>query len=142
MLQKTKKKYLTLVLSPRRPGSRRWSRWTTREVRQQRTVCPRSLDPCYILTCYMKWTSWTYSSQNHDAEIKMQISRKWYREKVERIMEKIVSITKFEISWIICKIYLEDVFFLIFYHDFGRFHGRFVVNSMFIKICRYCMSRK
>ena len=27
------------------------------------TVCPRSLDPCYIVSYYIKWvkTSWTYS---------------------------------------------------------------------------------
>ena len=26
-------------------------------------ICPRSLDPIYIVTCFMKWgkTSWTYS---------------------------------------------------------------------------------
>ena len=31
------------------------------------TVCPRSSDPFYIVSYYMKWvtTSWTYSSASH-----------------------------------------------------------------------------
>ena len=29
------------------------------------TLCPRSLDPLYIVICYVKWvkTSWTHSSE-------------------------------------------------------------------------------
>ena len=51
------------------------------------TVCPRSSDPFYIVSYYIKWVtaSWTYRNLSEKKRIKSSIPRKWFDyDKIER----------------------------------------------------------
>ena len=48
-----------------------------RKERVRGTVCPRSCDPFYIITYYIKWvtTSWTHSTYSKEASIHLLMAR-------------------------------------------------------------------